>query len=182
MCHVAVCCEDRKWIKLAPDRVQLTGLLLAPLIRSVLSLSVELHFCNPKIQRTSQNPAESIPPPNPTHSVRAKRAILLNILHLMSFTTLQTQAYFHYYTFTDMPDSLQLIQRLAFRYGYKAVIYSYKKNQRDALISQINFWNRILHVSDRFSVHHQESITAYTAIGICHTRYADCLLAGSGWN
>ena len=24
--------------------------------------------------------------------------------------------------------------------------------------------------------------TVYTAIGICHTGYAECLLAGSGWN
>jgi hypothetical protein len=39
------------------------------------------------------------------------------------------------------------------------------------------FWNRTLHVSDRFSVHHQESSTAYTAIGIYHTGYD-----GSGWN
>ena len=30
------------------------------------------------------------------------------------------------------------------------------------------------------TVHHQESSTVYTAIGICHTGYADCLLAGSG--
>ena len=43
------------------------------------------------------------------------------------------------------------------------------KNQRDALISQIYSWNRTLHVSDRFSVHHQESSTVYTAIGVCHT-------------
>jgi hypothetical protein len=49
--------------------------------------------------------------------------------------------------------------------------------QRDALISQICFWNRTLHVSDRFPVYHQESSTAYTAIGIYHTGYA-----GSGWN
>jgi len=55
------------------------------------------------------------------------------------------------------------------------MLYSYNKNQRDALISQIYFWNRTLHVSDRFSVHHQESSTVYTAIG-----YADCLLARSG--
>ena len=41
--------------------------------------------------------------------------------------------------------------------------------QLDALISEIYFWNRNLHVSDRFSVHHQESSTVYTAIGICHT-------------
>jgi len=37
------------------------------------------------------------------------------------------------------------------------------------------FWYRTLHVSDRFSVHHQESSTVYTAIGICHTGYADCI-------
>ena len=30
-----------------------------------------------------------------------------------------------------------------------------------------------LRVSDLFSVHHQESSTVYTAIGICHTGYAD---------
>jgi len=52
---------------------------------------------------------------------------------------------------------------------------------REALISQIYFWNRTPHVSDRFSVHHQESSTAHTAIGISHTGYAACLLAGSGW-
>jgi hypothetical protein len=51
------------------------------------------------------------------------------------------------------------------------------QNQRDALISQIYFWNRNLHVSDSFSVHHQESSTMHTEIGICHTGYADCLLA-----
>jgi len=39
-----------------------------------------------------------------------------------------------------------------------------------------------MHVLDRFSVNHQESSTVYTAIGVCHTGYADCLLAGSGWN
>ena len=43
----------------------------------------------------------------------------------------------------------------------------YNKNQRDAL-----FCNRILHVSDRFTVHHQESTTVYTAVDICHASYA----------
>ena len=52
-------------------------------------------------------------------------------------------------------------------------------NQRDAPISQIYFWNRTLHVSDSFSVRHQESITVYTAIGMSHTGYAGYLLAGS---
>jgi len=48
--------------------------------------------------------------------------------------------------------------------------------------SHIYFWNRTLHVSDRFSVHHQESSTVHTATGICHTGYADCLLASSQHN
>ena len=59
-------------------------------------------------------------------------------------------------------------------------VYSYKKNQGDALITQIYFWNKTLHVSDSISVHHQESSTVHTAIGICHKGYADSLLAGSG--
>jgi len=41
---------------------------------------------------------------------------------------------------------------------------------------------RTLQVSDSFSVHHQESSTVHTATGICHTGFADYLLAGSGWN
>jgi len=28
-----------------------------------------------------------------------------------------------------------------------------------------------------FFVHHQESSTVHTAIGVCHTGYADCMLA-----
>jgi hypothetical protein len=43
--------------------------------------------------------------------------------------------------------------------------------RRDAIISQICVWNRTLRVSDRFSVHHQESSTVHTAI---HTRYTYC--------
>jgi len=61
------------------------------------------------------------------------------------------------------------------------VIYSYNKTN-EMLISQIYFWNRVLSVSDRFSIHHHESSTVYTSIGICHTGYADCLPAGSRWN
>jgi hypothetical protein len=44
------------------------------------------------------------------------------------------------------------------------------------------FWYRTLNVSDGFIVHHQESSTVHTEIGICHTGYIDCLLAGSGWS
>jgi len=39
------------------------------------------------------------------------------------------------------------------------------------------FWNRALHVSDSLSVHHQESSTLHTVIGICHTGFAYCLQA-----
>ena len=42
------------------------------------------------------------------------------------------------------------------------------------------FWYRTLHVSDRFTVHRQESSTVYTAIGTCHDSSVDCLLARSG--
>ena len=38
----------------------------------------------------------------------------------------------------------------------------------------IYFWIKTLHVLDSFSVHHQESSTVHTAIGICHTGGADC--------
>ena len=44
-------------------------------------------------------------------------------------------------------------------------------------IPKIYFWNRTLHASDCFTVHHLESSTVHTAMGICHTVYADCLLA-----
>jgi len=47
----------------------------------------------------------------------------------------------------------------------------YNKNQRDALISHIYFWNRTLHVSDRFSVHHQESSTVHTEASSQHILY-----------
>jgi len=57
--------------------------------------------------------------------------------------------------------------------------YSYNKIKRDAVISQIYFWNRTLHVSDSSSAHHQESSTVHTAI---HTGYADCLLASNQHN
>ena len=36
------------------------------------------------------------------------------------------------------------------------------KTKLDALISQIYFWNKTLHVSDSYSVHHQKFITVHT--------------------
>jgi hypothetical protein len=61
-----------------------------------------------------------------------------------------------------------------FEWFYRTVLII---KPRRCTISQIYFWNRTLHVSDSFSVHHHESCTVHTAIGIFHTGYADCLLA-----
>ena len=64
---------------------------------------------------------------------------------------------------------------LTFR-GPCIMIYSYNKTNSNL------FWNRTLHVSDSFSVHHQEYSTVHRATGICHTGYADCLPASSQHN
>ena len=56
------------------------------------------------------------------------------------------------------------------------------KSTRCIKFSNLFFWSRTLHVSGRFSVHHQEPSAVYTATGICHTDYADCSLAGTGWS
>ena len=57
-------------------------------------------------------------------------------------------------------------------------MYSCNKNSEMHYFSNL-FWYGTLHVSYRFTVHHQESSTAYTAIGICHIGYADCVLVRS---
>jgi len=46
-------------------------------------------------------------------------------------------------------------------------------------IKFILFWNGTLHVSDGRSVHHQEFKIVHTAIGICQTDTAVCLVAGT---
>jgi hypothetical protein len=63
---------------------------------------------------------------------------------------------------------------------YKRITFYFCNKTNE--ISQIYFWYRTLRVSDSFSVHHQESSTIHTAIGICHTGYADCLLVSSQHN
>ena len=60
--------------------------------------------------------------------------------------------------------SLQLVSFLVGLRTYRHPV----KNHRNALVSQIYFWNGTLRVSDRFSVRHQESSTVYTATGVCH--------------
>jgi len=49
-------------------------------------------------------------------------------------------------------------------YPLTEVSLSYNKNQQDAIIYQIHFWNEILHVSESSSVHHQEFFTLNTAM------------------
>ena len=61
------------------------------------------------------------------------------------------------------------------------MIYSYNKTNEIHYFSNL-FWYRTLRVSDKFTVHHQESSIVYTATGIFHTSYADCLLASSKHN
>ena len=50
-------------------------------------------------------------------------------------------------------------------------------DQLDALISQIYFWNKTLHVSDSSSVNHQEFFYCTRSNSICHTGLADSLRA-----
>ena len=62
------------------------------------------------------------------------------------------------------------------------MIYSYNKSQQDALFlnfivvkNSTCFWTDLLSIIRSLN-------TVYTAIGICHASYVDCLLARSGWN
>ena len=62
------------------------------------------------------------------------------------------------------------------------MIYSYNKSLQYALISQIYFGKQLyMFRTDLLSVIRSLN-TVFTAIGICHTSYVDCLLARSGWN
>jgi len=53
----------------------------------------------------------------------------------------------------------------------------YNKNQLDSLFLKF-IWYRTLHISDRFTAHHQESSTVHTAIGtyvvVTQFMLADC--------
>ena len=61
------------------------------------------------------------------------------------------------------------------------MIYSYNKSQQDALL--LNFIlvkNSICF--GKIYCPPSGVLTLFTAIGICHTSYVDCLLARSGWD
>ena len=90
-----------------------------------------------------------------------------------------TNYYCHYYYITNTFKQPCAFQSVTFRVHIVPGTYYVLINQREALISQIYFWNRTLYVSDSTSVHHQESSNVHTPISIGHTGDADCLLAGS---
>jgi len=63
------------------------------------------------------------------------------------------------------------------------VIYFYSKTKEmHQFLTFILFCSSTLHVSEGFSVHHQESKTIRTASCVRQTDSADCLLAGTRWN
>ena len=60
------------------------------------------------------------------------------------------------------------------------MIYSYNKSQRDALFLKFIFGKELyMFRTDLLSIIRSFN-TVYTAIGICHASYGDCLLARSG--
>jgi len=76
-----------------------------------------------------------------------------------------------------MPKKIYCSSDLTFK-GPCIVIYFYSKtNKMHRCIKFILFWNDTLHASEGISVHHQELKTVYTAIAICQTDTAVCLLA-----
>jgi len=62
------------------------------------------------------------------------------------------------------------------------MIYSYYKSQQDALFLEFFLIkNSYTFRTDLLSIIRSLN-TVYTAIGICHASYVDCLLVRSGWN
>jgi len=62
------------------------------------------------------------------------------------------------------------------------VIDSFLNNQPDALIIQILFCYKTLHVSDIFCAHHQEFSTVHSALVSFMQVSEDRFQAESGWN
>jgi len=58
------------------------------------------------------------------------------------------------------------------------VIYSYNKSQQDALFLKFILVKNYMFRTDLLSIISSLN-TVFTAIGICHTSYVDCLLARS---
>ena len=58
------------------------------------------------------------------------------------------------------------------------MIYSYNKSQQDALFLKFILVKNYMFRTDLLSIISSLN-TVFTAIGICHTSYVDCLLARS---
>jgi hypothetical protein len=59
------------------------------------------------------------------------------------------------------------------------IMYSYNKSQRDALFLKFILIKNYMFRTDLLSIIRSLN-TVFTAIGICHASYVDCLLARSG--
>jgi len=59
------------------------------------------------------------------------------------------------------------------------MLYSYNKSQRDALFLKLIFDKELYMLWTDLLSTIRSLNTVYTAIGICHARYVDCLLARS---
>ena len=70
---------------------------------------------------------------------------------------------------------------LAFR-GPCIVIYSYNKKPTRCTISQLYFGKELYMFRTNLLSIIRSLNTVFTAIGICHTGYVDCMLVRSGWN
>ena len=62
------------------------------------------------------------------------------------------------------------------------VVFSFSNNQPDALIIQILFCYKSLHISGIFSTHHQEFSTVYSTVVSFMQVFGDRFQAESGWN
>ena len=122
------------------------------LLFSVVSFTQLLHFILLKI----------LPHPSAPSTANIKTPPINDVWHVLKLIN-------YWYCFTS-------IWRSEDRASWYVLIIKRTRSTN----SQIYFCNRTLHISDSSSVHHQESSTVHTAIGVCHTGYADCLLAGSG--
>ena len=61
------------------------------------------------------------------------------------------------------------------------MIFFYNKSQRDALFLKLNFGKELyMFRTDLLSIIRSLN-TVFTAIGICHASYVDCLLARPGY-
>jgi len=79
--------------------------------------------------------------------------------------------YHHSKTYVSHPHPPPPLKKYIYIYGYRIKSFSHDRIksthltlERLLIISQIYFWNKTIHVSDSFSVHHHESSTVHTAM------------------